>query len=302
MRLVLTLAAGQRGVVTSAQLAECGFSPDAIRRLVNREWLRPIRRGAFAVVGHSPSVWDDVVAVGLLGGPNTALSHFSAARIHDLPHLVKKPIVELSALRPRRLELSNVLVHRVRQLDRRDVVQAHGVPVTSPARTIVDLSSALQRPLLERVIDEGCFQGLWKPADIHASEQRAGSRRRPGSGLLRAVLEPRLGEHRVDTILELRVVRLLAPLRPFVTQYQVLLDGKVAVVDIAWPDWLAGVEIDGRWPRATSYGKFHSERAKGNLLLAHGWKIVHVTAAMDDGSILRDVMRILPEEIRRRAF
>lgn len=289
---LVALAHEQRSVVTSGQIAECGFSPAQRRCLAADGWIRPIRHGAWAVGGRAPHPWEGAVAVGLLGGAGTALSHATAAAVHELPHLVKSSALELTAIRPRQPRLSGVQIHRVSRLDPSDLQLRHGLRITSPSRTIVDLSPRLGVPLLERVVDEGCVLGLWSVDDITTSMERMDWPRRPGSQSLRSVLEARAGEGDADSVLEYRIVRVLAPFAPFETQYQVLLNGELFVLDVAWPDVRVGVETDGRTPRARSYGKFHSGRHKDNVLLSHGWRVIHVTAAMDDATILKDVARV----------
>jgi very-short-patch-repair endonuclease len=71
------------------------------------------------------------------------------------------------------------------------------------------------------------------------------------------------------------------------------LDGEVYVLDIAWPGEKVAVEADGQFVRQQAYGKFTHERHRANVLLAHGWRVPRVTAAMDDAMILSDVGRIL---------
>ena len=95
-------------------------------------------------------------------------------------------------------------------------------------------------------------------------------------------------------MLELRMIRILAPYGPFETQYQLVLDGRVLVLDIAWPWWRVAAEVDGWGAHGRSWSKFVDDRSRMNLLEAHGWRVAHLTAAMDKATVLRDVGRLLP--------
>jgi hypothetical protein len=153
--------------------------------------------------------------------------------------------------------------------------------------------------MLARVLDEGSIGGIWKPADVEATARRAGSRGRRGMAMLQDALEARLGEPAVESTLELRMIRALAPFAPFETQYHLVLDGELLILDIAWPPWRVAAEVDGWWTRAQSRTKFDRTLHRSNLLVAHGWRVVHLTATMDDATVRRDVGRLLPPDLAR---
>jgi hypothetical protein len=138
---------------------------------------------------------------------------------------------------------------------------------------------------------------LWTADELAACVARVGLHGRAGSQTLSELLRKRTGEPAVDSMLERRVVRALAPFPPFVTQFQVVLDGEVLLLDVAWPPWKVGAEVDGWTVRSRSFGKFTRGRHRDNLLLAHGWRIAHLTSAMDEFTIRRDVARLFPPEV-----
>lgn len=286
--------------MTTSQLADCGLSRWILGRLVDEGVVRLVRPGVYAVGGRRASGWEAAMAAGLLVGPDGALSHATAAGVHRLPQLaLPADPPELSVSGSRHPRLAGVVVHRVRHLDPLDVVTRHGVQVTSPERTMVDLADRLGENLLVRVVDEGCVAGLWTPASLTATLNRLGGSRRPGSAALRSVLVARCDEPAVETFLELRVVRLLAPFAPFETQHQVVIAGDLIIIDIAWPDLLVAVEADGWQVRTRSYSKFERGQRRNNLLVAAGWHVVHVTSGMDDQTIVSDVGRVLVRARRR---
>ena len=81
---------------------------------------------------------------------------------------------------------------------------------------------------------------------------------------------------------------------PFETQYELVLEGKLIRLDIAWPWWRVAAEVDGWGVRSRSRTKFDEDRYRMNLLLAYGWRVAHLTSAMSQARILGDVGRLLP--------
>jgi very-short-patch-repair endonuclease len=158
----------------------------------------------------------------------------------------------------------------------------------------VDLAARLEPAHLARIIDEGSIERAWTIKELAECASRLARQGRAGGRAMRTLLADRLDEPTAESALELRMIRVLAPYAPFETQYQVLLDGELFILDIAWPWWRVAAEVDGWWVRARSRSKLDRDSHKTNLLVAHGWKVVHLTSAMDDAAVLRDVGRLLP--------
>jgi hypothetical protein len=294
MRPVVSVAERQRGVIISTQLRAGGVSSKVERRLVEDGYLRLIRPGAYAVAGAPPSRWEAAIAAALLCGPAAVLSHSTAAAIHRMPDVWPDPLPEITVpvqLNPR---LSGVRIHRVTDLPPADVVERRGVGLTTPVRTLVDLASRLDRELLARVIDEGSISRLWTIDELAACANRLAGQGRRGGRALRAVLASRVDDPGVDSLLELRITRVLKPFEPFETQFQVVLDGELFILDVAWPWWRVALEADGWWSRGQSRRKLDEDDHKTNALIGNGWRLLRVTATMSDAAILRDVGRLLP--------
>jgi hypothetical protein len=158
----------------------------------------------------------------------------------------------------------------------------------------VDLAARLEPAQLARIIDEGNIERAWTIKELTECASRLARQGRAGGRAMRAVLADRLEEPSAESALELRMIRVLAPYAPFETQYQLVLDGELFILDIAWPWWRVAAEVDGWWVRARSRSKLDHDSHKTNLLVAHGWKVVHLTSAMDHHTVLRDVGRLLP--------
>ncbi len=292
--LVFRFAQTQRSLVTAAQLRQCGLSGKSVHDRSTDGWLRIVRPGVYAVGGQSRSGWEQAVAIGLLCGPGSALSHGTAAAIHRLPGLLAPRSPEISVPAARHPCLPGAIVHRVARLDDCDVDQLHGVGVTSPERTVVDLAARTPPDALSRLIDEGTIARRWTVAGLLACVERVGVKGRGGVRTLRELLADRVDEPLADSMLEQRMIRILAPYAPFETQFEVVLDGKLLRLDIAWPWWRVAAEVDGWDVRSRSRTKFLQDRLRMNLLEAHGWRVVHLTSEMDTQTVLREVGRFLP--------
>lgn len=156
-----------------------------------------------------------------------------------------------------------------------EVWRRRGVPVTTPAATVLRLAAVL--PLDDAVVavDQFIATGLVELRDVRA---RAATARGPGSARAREVcgLADGLAGSPQETRLRLLIVRSELPVP--VAQHTVEHDGRfVARVDFAWPEHKLALEYDGLWHAET--GQFAKDRQRLNRLRAAGWQVVHVTAA-----------------------
>ena len=152
-RALAALAYRQYGVVSRAQLRDLGLSDSRVTARVRRGGLVPVHRGVFAV-GHSMlavrGVW---MAAVLAGGPQAVLSHAAAGALWELRGSTATTIditIPGAGGRRRRKDLR---IHRARSLGRQATIRER-IPVTTPARTILDLAATLNRRALERVLDQ----------------------------------------------------------------------------------------------------------------------------------------------------
>jgi very-short-patch-repair endonuclease len=151
---IAEIAAKQHGVVSIDQLRRLGCSQDSVKRRVVAGRLHRVHRGIY-VVGHpalsAEGRWLAAVLV-FGGGPRSggtvlehwgaAVSHRSALSLWSLLPASQAPcdvIVGGSGGKARR---DGIRVHRSLTLVSSDVTLHHGIPVTTPARTIADLREA----------------------------------------------------------------------------------------------------------------------------------------------------------------
>jgi len=187
------LARDQHRLAKFGQLRDLGFSPDAVRHLIRIERLWRVHRGVFALEGPlTPLGW--TLAAVFRCEPGAHAWRFSAAAVLGLRgHWPERPEVVVGAKR----SAKGIAVHRSRTLEG-DVGTCHGIPVTSPARTIIDCAPSLDAEQLKRLVRQAEHDGLdlatlVKPG-IPANLRALLDRYVVGSGLTANELEARFYE------------------------------------------------------------------------------------------------------------
>ena len=180
-RTLARLASSSHGVVTRAQLLAAGLTVDQIRfRLKSGALLREYR-GVYRVGHRAPSVEARYLAAVWACGANALLSGRAAG--HLLGLLTTPPSMP-DVTAPTERQVPGIRTHRSRS--RVEATLWRGIPVTTPARTLVDLSSVLAVDELARACHEAGIRFGTAPGEVEAV--LANWPTRLGAGTLRAVL------------------------------------------------------------------------------------------------------------------
>jgi Transcriptional regulator, AbiEi antitoxin len=148
---VAELAEGQYGVVDHEELRAIGLSAPTIGRWSANGQLHRLYRGVYAVGHAAISGHGRWLAAVKACGPGAVLSHISAAVLWNLLRSAS-PTIHVTT--PNRASPRGIRVHRVRGLHPDDVAVVDRVPVTSVARTLLDLAAVLPPRQLVRVIEQ----------------------------------------------------------------------------------------------------------------------------------------------------
>lgn len=147
----MALAASQHGVVTRAQLLAEGFSGRAIDRRIERGWLHRQFHGVYSVGTPNLTRKGRWMAAVLAAGPGAVLSHRDAAALWGiLPS--NRRLIEVSV--PRRRRTREGLTIRRAALPPDETTTLAGIPVTSVARTLLDLAAVESEDRLECALSE----------------------------------------------------------------------------------------------------------------------------------------------------
>jgi hypothetical protein len=159
-RAVAHLAARQHGVVTAKQLLECGLDDGAVARRVAHGGLHRVHRGVYAV-GHSalPQEGRWMAAV-LSCGERAVLAYASAAALWGMLWPRKGPVEVSVAGNAGRAQRADIHLRRCPTLTAGQVTRCRGIPVTNPARTIIDIRRVLPAAEVRRAIRQAESLGL----------------------------------------------------------------------------------------------------------------------------------------------
>jgi hypothetical protein len=272
-RGVAGVAVRQGGVVSFDQLRALGLTARQIDGRVGSGRLHRLHRGVFAVghrgLGVDGRRWAAVLAL----GEGAFLSHHSAADAFGFRRS-GSALIDVSVRgRAGSARRAGIRVHRPHVLADDEVTTLRGLPITTPARTLLDLAAAgLRERALATALDQAEQQRLIDFAELH--ELLARHRRRPGTGLLNAQLERYGGP--TDTRSELeRLVYELCNVhglpRPLVNTS---IEGKAR--DFYWPDRGLVVEADSyRWHRSPS--ALDDDRERDVELTLAGYRVLRFT-------------------------
>jgi hypothetical protein len=179
-------------------------------------------------------------------------------------------------------------------MDPGEVVDRHGIRLTTPVRACWDLT--LHRDLSEAVVfvDQFLHSGLVSSAELesYARERQGG---RGWRRLLKMAQLAKAGaESPEESRIRVHMVEWGAP-EP-VTQHVVTMDGRfVARTDLAWPDYRVAVEYDG-YAYHSAPSDLARDRARLNALATAGWIVIHVTAGQlrdNPGKVADEVLAAL---------
>jgi very-short-patch-repair endonuclease len=287
-RIIAALAAKQHGVAARWQLLQAGVTARRIELRLQSGRLHEIHRGVY-LVGHDvpPPLAIEQAAL-LACGKAAVLSHRTAANLWDiLPYPASAPV--WTTVPPgRTVERPRITVRRS-PLTARETRNCRGLRLTSPPRTILDLSSVIDLEELESVVAEASYRRLASETEL--THQVACNEGKRGLANLRHVMGLEGGPQRTRSNGERAMLRLVR--RAGMTGYKANVRIHGWEVDLLWRDSGVAVEIDG-WDGHSSRVAFERDRLKAATLTSHGLIVIPIT-----GRQLRDDPDGVIDRLRR---
>jgi very-short-patch-repair endonuclease len=251
-------------VFTRADALACGWSDSALSRAVRSGRVVRLRRNQFTAVDHQGDPCIAAIAAAHACG-GSVVSHRSAALMHGLPLLGPAPLRPDLTVSPHCTgDVAAALLHRASLRDE-DVVDIGSTPVTSVARTLVDLARTVSTAACVVTIDAALHRG-----DVDA-EQLEDVRRmcRTWPGIRKVPLALALSDARAESPLESFSRLVLRRLRLPTPELQTLLHDDagrfVGRVDFYWPAPGVVGEADGRAKYDTRAVLFEEKRRQERL-------------------------------------
>ena len=269
-RLIGDLAARQFGVVARRQLLAMGIGAGAIDTRLKRHYLHRLHRGVYAV-GHLAllPLAREMAAV-LACGPGAAVSHRSAAAVWHLLKASEHAPIEISATSGKRRP--GIQTHTTTRLTQQDVRHLRGLPLTSPARTLVDLADTATARELERATAEALARRLVTARSLLADGERFNGRR--GIARIKSLIENAVPPALTRSEAEERFLALVRAAGLRQPEVNVMVQGYE--VDFLWRDEGVIVEIDG-FRYHSSRSAFESDRHRDADLQGGGLSVLRVT-------------------------
>jgi predicted transcriptional regulator of viral defense system len=279
------IASAQHGVVTRAQLLAAGVSAAGVQRRLRKGLLLPEYPGVYRVGHRAPGVEASYLAAVRACGEGALLSGRSAGYLLGLLK-GSPPRPEVTTPTERRVE--GIRTRRSRAIDPRDATVFRGIPITTVARTLVDLAPVLALEELARACHEAEVHRT-SPAQVETVlERRPNS---PGATKLRRVLRGEV--HVTLSKLERRFLEVLRDAGLALPETNRRAGGRR--VDCRWPEQRLTVELDGyryhhsRHAWEQDRRRERDARARGDEFRRYTWADVFE----QPGPMLAELRRLL---------
>jgi very-short-patch-repair endonuclease len=264
--------ARQEGLWTRRQAREHGASAQLVRRRVAAGIWVDHGHGVFGQPGvpwtHQRRLWRGH----LIMGETSVVSHEAAAVMHRMAGFSGEPVV-LTRPHGGWSRVEGVTVHQLDDCGDGHRFLRRGLPVTTPARTIVDLSAVCGRSRLEVAVEEELARGRTTLAAIARVLHDVARPGKPGVNRLSTVLDRQVGSRPSASRLEWLMEEQLRLLRGVDYSCEVPLPSRgdvVGRVDFAIPACKVIIEVDGRrWHERRR--DMIRDRDRDNAAAAAGW-------------------------------
>ena len=277
-RIASEVGDAQHGVLGRAQAISFGLTDRQIdARKSQGRWDQNLR-GTYRIGGAAPSWRQELMAAILAGGPGTAVSHRAALELHGIMPFAQ--VVEVVTPRARRFRTEGeVTIHTSMVLPAEDSAVVDGIVVATVERALLDGGAVVSDRKLQYCVDAAVRLGLTNHEQLASLLSARRKKGRRGVGRLERVLEQSsdgsVPESRYERA-ALAIVRDFGLEEPVLQHVVALPSGRKVRIDLAWPNWWLGVEIDGH-----GYHSTRSERAydaeRDNELSLIGWNMLHFT-------------------------
>jgi Protein of unknown function (DUF559) len=276
--------------VARRQLLALGISARETERRIADGRLIRLHRGVYAVGHRILTPHGHSMAAVLALGPRAVLSHKSAGSLHELLTTAQTrtdiTVPKANRARPRK----GLRIHVTDTLHPDDIDEVDGIPVTSIARTILDLAAVLASTQLRRVLEQADRNGVLNLLALERALDRRPRAR--GRSSLRAILRDYTGAPPTRSVFErafLELVEKAGLPKPLVNASLAGLEP-----DVYWPQWGLVVELDSRGfhsdPRT-----FESDRIRDARLQRLGLRVLRVTwkrLKHEPDAVLDDVLAL----------
>ncbi len=288
----------QHGVVTRQQCREVGLTNRQVDTLLGNGLLVPVFRAVFRDPASPITVEQRALASARAGGDGAVASHRLALALWGMRNY-RCDLCEITA--PRKVVHPGLIAHRSRIRIIPKIVR--GVPVTTPARTLLDCASVISAPLVARFAETWLSTGVVTLKQL--DRELSVSNGHHGAGVLGSALSNRtLGRDEADSPAEATLGKLLMRhLLPRPTSHHLVTvsSGSTFELDWSYPDRQLAFEMDGYGVHLRSLDAFEHDHFRRNELEIDGWTVLNFSRRHVERSpakVIDQVRRLLGRRVR----
>jgi hypothetical protein len=265
------------------QLRALGLGTRAVQQRARMGRFHRVHRGVYAI-GHAAlrreGRW---LAAVLACGEGAVLSHVSAAAHWGL---LQSEAIRIDVTTPAsRHGGAGIRPHRSRSLDARDTTDHGGIPITTIARTLLDLAAAIHPQRLERALAQAERLRLYDRRAIEDVVVRANGHRGKAILAQATARDPKFTRSELEAWF-LALVREANLPEPLTNLSLTAPDHPRLEVDFCWPSHRLIVELDG-WDTHRTRAAFENDRRRDAALQAVGWRVLRFTRRSEPELIQR---------------
>ena len=220
-------------------------------------------------------------------GPGAGLSHLTAAVEWEMLMREGEALDVTVPVHSGRSRQPGIRLHCVRRLHPEDLTLKNGIPITTPAKTLIDLNAVVSDRLVERAFEQAQVRRLLPAGALDAALERSNGR---ATRVLRALVAR---ERRVSTVTRSELEESFLGLVRRAGLPEPEMNTRLAgyEVDFLWRTQRRVIEVDGHAYHSTRQATTR-DRRKDDDLEATGYRVTRFTA----DQILHD-----PDDTLKRA-
>ncbi len=189
---IAAIAVSQAGAFSRRQALELGATPKMVRTRIRSGAWRVVGDGVYVLRGASVTWRTKLFTAVLATKADAVVSHQAAAVLHGMATFAGRPVVVTVPHAASRVDRV-AGVHQSRRLFPEHVTCIDGLPVTTVARTLIDLAATERRPRIEIALDRALSARALTMDELCATIDDLSGGRRRGMRIVRQLANERCG-------------------------------------------------------------------------------------------------------------
>jgi very-short-patch-repair endonuclease len=280
IELLRDIARGQHGALSLAQIEAAGLTVDERRGLIERGVLERVGTRVLRSPFVEPTPLAGLAAFVLDCGAGAVASGLTAAALHEFDGIDLAPPWHVTVPRGRLVRRHGHHIHTSIDLGPIDRTRVHGIPVMTPARSLIDVARSLPPRRLTIVLDSALRDRKITEDLLHERIVELRGTGRHGIPKLLAVIDGAEAVRGGHSWLERRFLELCAGARlprPSTQKVTSRAKDRLVRVDFRFPGTAVIVEVLGyRWHRGNRI-QFNRDTERVNALVLDGHVVLQFT-------------------------